>query len=203
MRLSALLIRYLAPCTALLATLPVHASEARLAPLFAESSEKPDSGNAASLASPVVTPFCRIAVVELRDDTWPRDYAGSYFEKVIRPPTDRLAWMRSLVSGLERRGITVVFPAQGELVPSDARAVSISLKLAWMDFYNSDLNATIGLQLASVDKSRPFEAYVRGDGQRSMTMGSVGGRGTEAMNRAGAAALDKLVVHMGDWCEAS
>jgi hypothetical protein len=203
MKSFALLIRYLAPCAAFLATLPVHASEAQLAPLFVEPSEKPDSGKAASLANSVVTRICRIAVVELRDETWPRDYVGSYFEEVIRPPTDRLAWMRSLVSGLERRGVTVLFPLQGELVPSDARAVSISLKLAWMDFYNADLNATIGLHLASVDRARPFEVYARGDGQRSMTMGSVGGRGTEAINRAGAAALDKLVMRMGDWCKAS
>lgn len=72
-----------------------------------------------------------------------------------------------------------------------------------MDFYNADLNATIGLQLSSTDKTHPFEVYARGDGQRSMTMGSVGGRGTEAMNRAGAAALDKLVLRMGDWCKTS
>jgi len=203
MRLSAFLFGCLGPCIALATATSAQASEAQLAPLYTEPSEPPAHGKAASAAVPVPAPICRIAIVDLRDESWPRDYVGSYFQDVIRPPADRLAWLRSLASGLERRGVAVLFPAQGDTIPPDARTVSISLKAAWMDFYNADLNATIGLQLGSTDKAHPFEVYARGDGQRSMTMGSVGGRGTEAMNRAGAAALDKLVLRMGDWCKTS
>ncbi len=199
---------YLALSIALCGTVPALASEAQLPPQFNEpSSDKPAAGKPATgKPTPKASdpaPICQIAVVELRDEIWPRDYAGSYFNDVIRLPTNRQAWMRSLVSGLSRRGIGVLFPAPGEATPTGAKKVSIGMTLAWLDFYNADFNATIGLRLKSLGSAQPFEVYARGDGQRSMTMGSVGGRGAEAMNRAGAAALDKLVTRMRDWCTAA
>jgi hypothetical protein len=197
------LVRHFRPWIALLTAVPAQASEAQLAPLFTEPSEQSASGKTVPDAHSAIALICRIAVVDLRDEVWPRDYAGSYFGDVIRLPADRPAWLRSLVSGLERRGIAVVIPAPGETLPTDAKPVSIALTLAWRDFYNADLNATVGIRLRSVGTARPFETYARGDGQRSMTMGSVGGRGTEAMNRAGAQALDKLSTRMRDWCKAS
>ncbi len=188
------------------AVAPLHAAEMKpvvVNPSFAEPEAEKPAKNAPTPAPKAadVPISCRLAITSIADERAYPDYMGNFFDQPFHPPVDRMAWIKSMVNGLEKRGVSVKFLSAGEGAPAGHTPVSLALKTAWLDYHNGGFNGLVRIGVSSRDPARPLNITARGNYWRTLFMATVGGRANDALNGAVANALSDLAEKVRPICQ--
>jgi hypothetical protein len=101
---------------------------------------------------------CTVRIDNLSDDRSSPEMLGVVQGRAVYAPADRTGWLRSILSGLESRGVPVRF--MDEQAAEPLIRSRISLKTAWMTNIASNISATVVIHVraegtghASLDQS--------------------------------------------------
>lgn len=146
-------------------------------------------------------PPCAVHIVNLVDDRRSPEMIGMLGGKPVLAPPDRTAWLVSVVTGLQARGISVDFTNPSVENPAVVNA-NLSLKTAWINAVQISLGASVVFKLqAKGADARTVDQYYRGSASR-MNWASGDGEIKSDINIAFSRALDAMAHDLAGLCAA-
>jgi hypothetical protein len=142
---------------------------------------------------------CPVRIIALEDVRRSPEMIGVHQRRPIYAPGDRAAWLKSIVTGLNTRGISVSFDDQP--AEPDATTVKVDLTTAWITDtkVNISASAVFRMQVTSADGGT-FDRFYRGGNSR-MTYWSAGVSVLQgAIDTAFARALDAMATDLLATC---
>ncbi|MDB5433637.1 MAG: hypothetical protein JWP35_4753 [Caulobacter sp.] len=201
-RAAAVAAALLLPLAGCAAPLPVTASptftdRAPPPPQFSQTSSLSDTTHRKAVAPappPVLT--CRIHVVALIDGRRAPDTLGIITGRAVKSPPDTQGWLRSVVGGLEARGVGVDFDAAQ---PGDLET-TVSLQTAWVTAVTTNMTANVVLHMkAEKPGAPPIDRDFRG-GLSNINWASGDREIQTLVNKAFAGALDGMAKDLHALC---
>lgn len=143
---------------------------------------------------------CPVRIIALGDVRRSPEMIGVHDRRQIFAPQDRVAWLRSIVAGLNTRGISISF--EGDAAAPDTSTAKVDLTTAWITNtkVNISASAVFRMQVTNVG-GETFDRVYRGGNSR-MTYWT-NGRPVlqQAIDVALARALDAMAVDLLTACK--
>jgi len=161
-----------------------------------------DNAEPTEVKLPKGSPPCPVRIIALEDVRRSPEMIGVFQRRPIFAPQDRAAWLRSIVVGLNTRGISVSF--DDKVAAPEAMAVKVDLTTAWITDtkVNISANAVVRMQVTN-SKGEMFDRTYRGGNSR-MTYWSGGVSVLQhAIDTALARALDGMARDLLDTCQSA
>jgi hypothetical protein len=143
---------------------------------------------------------CPVRIVALEDVRRSPEMIGVHQRRPIFAPDERAAWLKSIVTALNTRGIAVSFDNQ--FAAPDATTVKVDLTTAWITDtkVNISASAVFRMQVTSA-KGDVFDRFYRGGNSR-MTYWSAGASVLQqAIDVALARSLDAMARDLLTTCQ--
>ncbi|MES2903077.1 MAG: hypothetical protein V4696_02730 [Pseudomonadota bacterium] len=144
---------------------------------------------------------CPVRIIALGDLRRSPEMVGVHDRRQILAPQDRAAWLRSIVTALNTRGISVSF--EGDAAAPDASTAKVDLTTAWITDTKVNISASAVFRMQVTNAGgASFDRSYRGGNSR-MTYWT-NGRPVlqQAIDVAFARALDAMAVDLLTSCKA-
>ncbi len=180
----------------LAAALPAAASK----PPVVLSQTFSEDESAVTVAPAKGAPVCTVNFTEVTDARRDKTTAGVVYDRSVQSPQDTQAWMRSILGGLSRRGITPQFDVSsaGPALP----AAKFSLQTVWLSGVGDSLSANV---IMAVDAAGPggqtLSQTYRGRVSK-MNWASGAGEMEKALDDAFSDALNRMAPDLSKLCPA-
>lgn len=144
-------------------------------------------------------PSCRVHIVKLTDERHSPELLGIVLGRAVRAPPDAAVWLRSIMNGLQARGVMPIF--DDDRSESDVPIkVQISLLIAWLTDTGSNKTANVVLNVQTRSPgAEPGGRDYRG-GSSTIDWSASADELQSTVDRAFAVALDKLAVDFRQLC---
>lgn len=144
-------------------------------------------------------PSCRVHIVKLTDGRHSPELLGVVLGRAVRAPPDPAVWLRSIMNGLQARGVMPIFDGDRSESATPIE-VQVSLLTAWVTDTASNKTANVVLHVQTrTAGAEPSERDYRGSS--STIDWSASADELQAMvDRAFAAALDNIAVDFRQLC---
>jgi hypothetical protein len=153
----------------------------------------------ASTAVQKASPDCRVHIVKLTDERHSPELLGIVLGRAVRAPPDADAWLRSIMNGLQARGVMPVFEDDRSESAAPVE-VQVSLLIAWLTDTGSNKTANVVLHVQTRGPgAEPVGRDYRG-GSSTIDWSASADELQSTVDRAFAAALDKSAVDFRQLC---
>ena len=146
---------------------------------------------------------CSISLTSVTDERRSPEMIGVFLGRAVRAPADRDAWLRSIVSSLKSRKISVNFAKGGaELAaPLAADVAQVAVTKAWIANTDGNMSASIVFRLKSASATGIVtEQIYRGGASHSSYFSGGPGELQRAFDTAVARALDAMATDIQIRC---
>ncbi|MEQ1497753.1 MAG: hypothetical protein ABL914_03760 [Novosphingobium sp.] len=170
---------------------PITVNSSASTSTFAEAQTSP--------ASPLQS-VCVVQILEVTDTRLDPDTIGIIFDKAIKAPKDRTAWLRGMIASLESRGIDVVFPDE---IATSTPLVSIRIHFdkAWlMDNYDAVVSSVLFRVVEPKADGTVSQVQFTGKDRASTILKLGAGQANSALDSALTQALDSMALHLKGRC---
>jgi hypothetical protein len=155
------------------------------------------------VAAPKDISHCALRIVELSDLRKSPEMLGVYVKRAVYAPQDRSVWLRSIVGGLESRGLTLTL--SDEPAPNEsAIEAKVALQLAWLTDTVGNISAIAVFHVEAQSSSGKIDKFERGAGSKMTywSLGSSAGQGMiqAAVDSAFSKALDAIATDLYPLC---
>ena len=149
--------------------------------------------------APGVSP-CPVHIAALEDVRRSPEMIGIYDRRPIYAPGDRAAWLKSIVKGLESRGIALAFDGEG-VAPSAATA-KLELTTAWINNTSANVSASAVFRMQiTTAKGGTAGGYYRGSNSRMPYWSTGPSILQRALDHAFAGVLDSMATDLLKTCQ--
>lgn len=153
------------------------------------------------MAQPPYGALCPVRILALEDVRRSPEMIGIYDRRPIYAPADRIAWLKSIVKGLDSRGIAVAF--DGEATAPDAATVKLDLTAAWINNTSANVSASAVFRMqVTTGKGETFGGFYRGSNSRMPYWSTGPSILQRAIDHAFARVLDSMATDLLKTCQA-
>lgn len=144
--------------------------------------------------------LCPVQIVALKDVRRSPEMIGIYDRRPIYAPGDRTAWLKSIVKGLESRGVAAAF--DGEATTPKAATMKLDLTAAWITNTSANVSASAVFRMQVTNgKGETFEGYYRGSNSRMPYWSTGPSILQRALDHAFARVLDSMATDLLKTCQ--
>jgi hypothetical protein len=144
--------------------------------------------------------LCPVQIIALEDVRRSPEMIGIYDRRPIYAPGDRTAWLRSIVKGLDSRGIAVAF--DGKATTPETAIVKLDLTAAWITNTSANVSASTVFRMQVTNgKGETFEGYYRGSNSRMPYWSTGPSILQRALDHAFARVLDSMATDLLKTCQ--
>jgi hypothetical protein len=137
-------------------------------------------------------PQCRLVVDALVDARAQQGALGKVGNRPVKGPTDFEHWMRSVLEGLNHRGIDTSFA--GPEAAGSGLSASVALRTAWVSTIETSKTATVVMHVQLRRGSQPLAQHDYRGSQTAVNWASAEAEVRRLIEHAFAQALDKLAA---------
>lgn len=173
------------------------ASQTTAAPKSMDLAALYEDSVSTDLSLPKNSKPCRVKLASLIDERRNPEMIGVYFGRAIRAPSDRDAWLNSIIAALKSRKITAAATADAEY----ATPVDIAVTKAWITNTDQNMSASIVFRLRLTDEAGvKTEQSYRGGASHSSFISGGPNQLQRAFNTAVSRALDAMATDIQLHC---
>ena len=144
--------------------------------------------------------LCPVRIVALEDVRRSPEMIGIYDRRPIYAPEDRTTWLKSIVRGLESRGIAVAF--DGEATAPNAATAKLDLTTAWITNTSANVSASAVFRMqVTSGKGETFGGFYRGSNSRMPYWSNGPSILQRAIDHAFARVLDSMAADLLKTCQ--
>jgi hypothetical protein len=145
-------------------------------------------------------PHCRLVVEALFDARTHLGALGKVGNRPVKGPTDFEHWMRSVLEGLNHRGIDTSFA--GPEAAGSGLSATVTLRTAWVSTIETSKTATVVMHVQLRRGSQPLVQHDYRGSRTAVNWASAEAEVRRLIDHAFAQALDKLAADVRAECPA-